>query len=136
MKTFHRIISLALVAFLLSSGLPLFTPQDANRDTVVGLDDAILHLMDFARTADDPVTFTSSVEKLLSTLQAVAGLKTVLEPDHDTQSSSPAFFLDSPYLISSYDGSTASNSHFLTYKKSSFYESIVSTPFSPPPELA
>ena len=109
MKPSLRIVSLVLVVFLLSSGLPLFSPQDANRDCIIGLDDAISRIKDFARTADNSASFTTSVEKLLSTLHVIAGLKTVIKPAHDKKSANPAFSLDSPYLISAYDGATFSN---------------------------
>ena len=61
MKAANPVISALLIVLMLLSGLPLFSPEDANRDTLVGLDDVILQVMDFAETADDPVTFTSRV---------------------------------------------------------------------------
>jgi hypothetical protein len=135
MKPSHRTISLVLVVFLLSSGLPLFSPQDANRDTIIGLDDAISRIKDFARTADNSASFTTSVEKLLSTLHVIAGLKTVIKPAHDPKSTSPAFSLDSPYLISAYDGATFTDNRLFVYEEASFYHSIVFTPSPPPPNV-
>jgi len=63
---------------MLASGLPLFSPEDGNRDSRVNLEDAILCVQDFARTADNPAAFTANFEKTVSALQVVAGLKTVI----------------------------------------------------------
>jgi hypothetical protein len=135
MQTSHRIVSLILALLMVSSGLPLFSVEDANRDTLVGLDDAIIHIRDFTQTAEDPVAFTSTVEKMLAALHTVAKLKTVIKPQQDTKSTSLSFCLDLPYLISSYDGLTPSSLFTSLHDVSLPYQSMIITPASPPPEV-
>ena len=133
MKAANPVISALLIVLMLLSGLPLFSPEDANRDTLVGLDDVILQVMDFAETADDPVTFTSQVEKMLATLHAVAGMRAVIKPEQDTSSTNPSFCLDGPYLMSSSAEWAPSDICSFFCEESPSYESVVITPFTPPP---
>jgi hypothetical protein len=132
MRTTKHILSLTLVLALLSSGLPVFCPIDANRDRNINLDDAILHVRDFAGTAEKPFSFESAVEKTIFTLHVLAGLKTHIKPAKDAKST--AFQPDSLYLLSLVDLPFQFNRCSQLSKPAFSYESIVMTPDTPPPE--
>jgi hypothetical protein len=124
-----HILSLMLVFTVLFSGLPLFSPEDANHDTRIDLGDAILRVKDLARTAESLEGFTLGFENALSALTAVAGLKTSLQPPRKTQS------------VESFPSITASNTflvYFISYpsisEKISTYESVVQLMPTPPPK--
>ncbi len=84
MKKIRHILSVILISTLLLSGLPLFSPEDASRNNRVDLEDAVLLVRDFARTAEDPTAFTASVQRVVSTMNVVAGLKAVISQTDDT----------------------------------------------------
>jgi hypothetical protein len=134
MKSVARILSSILALLMLSSGLPLFSPEDANRDQMLGLDDAILQVKDFAGTAEDPGTFAITVERMLSTLHAVAGLNTIIKPAHDKKSIGASFGLDVPYLASFCDKFRPTDIPSSFYEESASYESVSFTPSPPPPQ--
>ena len=100
MYTTKYIISAILIITLLSSGLPLFSPEDANRDSSVTLEDVILHVRDLARSAENPTAFAVSMKKTLSTLYAVAGLKTIIKKNNDIKFKTQ-FGFEIPCFISS-----------------------------------
>jgi len=134
MQTVRYILSAILIFAMLASGLPLFSPEDANRDSSVDLKDAILCVQDFARTADNPAAFTANFEKTVSALQVVAGLKTVITSAGDTKSLTASLTLDSPYLASLFDFSFAPAACSKPAGQSFYYQSILSSPDSPPPQ--
>ena len=115
MRILTPIVNVALVLALIFSGLPLFSLQDANRDSVVNLEDAILHVKGFARTAEEPATFRTQIEKAVSTLYVVSGLKSVIKQAGDTKSTTTLPALDFPYLISSNDLLPPLNNFCLLY---------------------
>ena len=133
MNSFKHLLSLILMAAILFSGLPVFSPEDATRDTRIDLKDAILLVRNFARTADDPASFAASVKKALSGLHAVAGLKTVIKASDDKQSSTAPPGLELPSLISSYSFPVPANDSTQVKEKQISYKSIVLSPNSPPP---
>ena len=134
MYTTKYIISAILIITLLSSGLPLFSPEDANRDSSVTLEDVILHVRDLARSAENPMAFAVSMKKTLSTLYAVAGLKTVFKKNNEIKFKTQ-FGFEIPYLISSNTLLILSNNYSLSFERDFFYESIVISPDPPPPCL-
>lgn len=134
MHTTKHIISVILIITLLSSGLPLFSPEDADRDTMVTLEDAILNVRDLAGTTENPAAFAVSMKKTLSTLYAVAGLKTIIKKNNDIKFKTQ-FGFEIPYLISSNTLLILSNNYSLSSERDFFYESIVTSPDSPPPCL-
>jgi len=136
MQTVRHILSAILVFAMLASGLPLFSPEDGNRDSRVNLEDAILCVQDFARTADNPAAFTANFEKTVSALQVVAGLKTVITSAGDAKSITASPGLDSPYLIASFDFSFAPAACSKPVGQSFYYQSILSSPDSPPPRCS
>ncbi|MFH1965985.1 MAG: hypothetical protein ABIJ42_10660, partial [Acidobacteriota bacterium] len=112
-----------------------FSPEDANRDSRVDLEDAIRQVRDFARTAYEPEDFTSSVEKTVSTLRIVAGLKTNLKADNDSKSRPIQLSLDSPYIPSLVNHSFQLETFSQIMERSFLYQSIVITPDTRPPKL-
>ena len=134
MQTVRHILSITLVFAILASGLPIFSPEDANRDSRLDLKDAVLHVQDFARTADNPSAFMANFENAVSALQALAGLKTVIKPADNAKSTNTILSPDISYLTSSYNLSTTLNSYFQLTEESFYYQSITSTPASPPPQ--
>lgn len=134
MHTTKHIISVVLIVTMLSSGLPLFSPEDANLDSSVTLEDVILHVRDLARSAENPETFTAGMKKTLSTLYAVAGLKTIIKKNNEIKFKTQ-FGFEIPYLISSNTLLILSNNYLLASERDYFYESIVISPDSPPPCL-
>ena len=135
MYTTKYIISAILIITLLSSGLPLFSPEDANRDSSVSLEDVILHVRDLARSAENPTAFAVSMKKTLSTLYAVAGLKTVIKKNNNEIKFKTQFGFEIPYLISSNTLLILSNNYSLSFERDFFYESIVISPDPPLPCL-
>ena len=133
MRPAKHILSAILIAALLSSGLPLHGPEDANRDSLTNLEDAILNVRDFTQTAHKPAVFTSKVKKVLSTLHVVAGLKTYIQPvkEKNSPNAFPAF--DLPYLISSTNPSVLLNNCSMICEHAFQFESIFLTHPSPPP---
>ncbi|MDM8523400.1 hypothetical protein QUF80_08510 [Desulfococcaceae bacterium HSG8] len=130
-KTRH-ILSIILIAAMLLSGLPLFSPEDASRDNQVDLQDAILWVKDFVRTVDSPVQFTASVEKVLSTLNVVAGLKTTIRKGGDVKSGAKSVISDF-CLISSNDYPMFSgNSSYMCDQLYSYSSADILPEFPPP----
>lgn len=134
MHTTKHIISAILIITLLSSGLYLFSPEDANRDTMVTLEDAILNVRYLAGTAEKPAAFAVSMKKTLSTLYAVAGLKTIIKKNNNIKFKTQ-FGFEIPYLISSNTLLILSNNYSPFSERDFFYESVVISPDPPPPCL-
>ena len=134
MHTVRHILTISLVLAILTSGLPLFSPEDANRDSTVDIRDAILSVKDFARTADNLSAFAANFENAVSALQALAGLKTVIKPANNAKSATASPTLDLPYLISSFDFLFAQATCSKPAGQSFYYQSILSSPDSPPPQ--
>jgi len=135
MRISRHILSAILILAMLSTGLPIFSPGDANRDSRVNLEDAILQVKDFVRTAETPAAFTSKIRKALSTLHVVAGLKTDIKPVKDAKSSNSLPALNPPYLINSITLSTPSSTCSQVSEQTFHYESILFPPTTPPPQF-
>ena len=133
MQTLRHILSIALVFAILATGLPSFIPEDANRDSSVDLKDAVLHVQDFARTADNPDAFAANFENTVSALQVLAGLKTVIKPADNAKSMTTQFCPESPCLISLFNLSLPSHNSSKLLEKSISYQSISISPNFPPP---
>jgi hypothetical protein len=134
MQAIKHILSVILVAAILMSGLPMFSPEDANRDSRVDLEDVILQVRELASTAEEPGSFTASMEKTISTLRLLAGFKTAIKAD-TTKSSVNSFNLNLPYLISAYIPSNQSGNYHAIQEKLISYVSFIITPSSPPPQF-
>jgi len=133
MRTTKHILSWILVLALLGSGLPVFCPHDANHDRKVDLDDAILHVREFAGTADRPSSFESTVQKAIFTLHVLAGIKTHIKPAKEAKST--VFQLESLYLPSLVDLPFHLDSCSEVKEQSFSYESVVIAPDTPPPRI-
>lgn len=133
MKLTNPIISIVLVVLMVAYSLPHFLPEDANRDAVIGLNDAISQVRDFAETAEKPTAFASSVEKMLSTLHVVAGLKILIKPEKDPTSAHASFCPDGFYITSSSIQLTPVNMGSFTGETVSLHQSIDIIPLPPPP---
>ncbi len=132
MQATKHILSVILIAAILISGLPMFSPEDKNRDSRVDLEDVILQVRELARTAEGPGSFTASMEKTLSALHLLAGFKTVFKAD-TTKSSVNSFSLNLPYLISALSFLDPSYNYYRASEKNLSYQSVILTPISPPP---
>ena len=132
MRTAKHILSSILALALLSSGLPVFCPHDANRDRNIHLDDAILHVRDFAGTAEKPASFEATVEKAIFTLHVLAGIKTHIKPAKEAKSTVPQ--PESLYLPSLVDLPFHFDRCSQLNEPSFCYVSIVVPPDTPPPK--
>jgi hypothetical protein len=81
MRAIRNILHFALILAILSTGIPVYHPGDANRDDRVDLADAILRVQGVARTAEQPADFKENLEDALITLTAVAGFSKVIKAD-------------------------------------------------------
>ena len=99
MQTARHILSALLILGLLSSGLPLTEPEDANRDKRVDLEDAILCIRDLVQTAETPGSFTVEVETAILALYQVADLKTSIGPVNETKSKPTSPTSSGLYLV-------------------------------------
>ena len=133
MRTFKQILTSILVLMILSSGLPVFNQEDANRDSIINLEDAILNVRDFARTAVDLVAFKSEFGKAIRTLKVVAGLKTYYKSANDSNSSNFLSNLSLTYLIPSMNSSDPSESYSTISVVLLKFDSIPFLPETPPP---
>ena len=128
------ILSATLILTILATGLPIFSPEDANRNSTVDIRDAILSIKVFAQAADNPAAFTANFGKAVSALQVLAGLKTVIKRVDDTKSTNARFFLDLPYLISSIDFSFLSHNSSQLSEVTILYKSFISLLNLHPPQ--
>ena len=133
MQTVRHILTAVLILAMLVSGLPVFTPEDANQDIRMDLKDAVLHVQDFAQTADNPAAFAVSFKNVVSTMQVLAGLKTVIACTDDAKSTAAPLSLDRPCLISLFDFSFVPAACPKIAGQSFCYQSILFSPDSPPP---
>ena len=136
MRTAKKILTAIVALTLLSSGLPMFSPEDANRDKRVDLEDAILNIKDFAKTADSPDGFMLQAEKIISTLNVLAGVKSNIRPAEETKSKTSSTGFHLFYLPATINSDVHSDTCFVTEEPSFLYQSISVEPQTPPPERA
>lgn len=130
-----RCISLLLLPLLITSWLTMaMWRDDPSGNGKMDLEDAIVLMKGFTHTAQDPSAFSASVSKLVSTLQVMAGLKTVIKPAKDTESGNAASSLTPLYLASSYNGSTPPDIAHQVTEPPFYCESAEPEPVSPPPK--
>ena len=136
MRTARLTINILLVVALLASGMPLFAPGDANRDGKVCLEDAILGVMDFARSADDSTTFATGVEKALSALTVVAGLKTSIKTANEKNTATSWQSRNVACLSVDNLVQPSADERFVISETMYLYRSIQVSPDAPPPEVS
>ena len=87
MKLLRCIVSLVLTLAISSSGIPVYMIEDVSRNGVVGLEDAIIQVQDLTQSSSSTGGFEFNFENLLNTLSAVAGLKSLVNPNKESKSS-------------------------------------------------
>jgi hypothetical protein len=132
MKINRYILIIILIGAMVLPKLPFFNPVDATRDNRVDLQDASVWIRNFARTVEDPSAFTTSVQKVLSTLNVVAGLKTVIKKGGDTRLVAKSLTGDF-CLMYSLDYSTPLGRSLRVNECKMIYRSLVIAPDFPPP---
>jgi len=135
MRLGKHILSVFLVVALLSAGLPVMCPEDADLDSRVDLSDAILHMKSFARTAEAAGVFGGELGKLVSTLRLVAGCQSYIGPVEDETSLAP-LLIDQTYLVSSYSVPIGLRSSSHMARKAAAFSSVGEAPQTPPPQDA
>ncbi|MDY6950594.1 MAG: hypothetical protein SWE60_03710 [Thermodesulfobacteriota bacterium] len=132
-----RCISLLLLPLLFSSWFTLaMWRDDPSGNGRIDLEDAIVLMKGFTHTAQDPSAFTASVSKLVSTLQVVAGLKTIIKPAKDIETGKASSPLTPLCLASSYNGATLPDIVCEVSEPPFYCESVEPEPVSPPPRAA
>ena len=131
---FKHLLILILMFSMVLSGLPMFSPEDATRDTMLDLKDAILLVKDFARTAENPADFSASVKRVVSALHAAAGLKTVIKAVGGPKSTVTPVTAKIHYLGASFQHPFPSTNGVKIPEPRVYYKSIDPIPDSPPPE--
>ena len=132
MRAFRNIIHIMLAVAILSTGMPVYHPGDANRDDRVDLADAILSVQGVARTAEQPAAFRSRLEEALITLSAVAGFQKVMTVDRSA-SIAPIYSPDSPYLISAFEFTAPRTAAPVIDQSGPAYRSVTISPDPHPP---
>jgi hypothetical protein len=132
MRAFRNIIHIGLVLAILSTGMPVYHPGDANRDDRVDLADAILSVRGVVKSAEQPAAFRSRLEAALITLSAVAGFQKVMTVDRSA-SIAPIYSLDSPYLISAFEFTAPCTAAPVIDRGGSAYRSVTISPDPHPP---
>lgn len=129
-----KILCLMLATAVLLSGFPAFSPDDISRDSNVDLQDVILGVRNIAENAEISDGFKANVERALSALNVVAGLKTLIKPNKE-KSASTFSFQNFPCLISSFP-IFKSFDNFIQIDELSFdYKSLNISPEYPPPRV-
>jgi len=83
MQALRNTIHIMLVLAVLSTGLPLYHPGDADRDGEVGLADAILRMQGFVEQTENTTDFRNGMADVLLTISSVAGFKKVIKSDRE-----------------------------------------------------
>jgi len=133
-KGFKYLFCLFLISALLASGLPVLSPEDADRDQRIDLKDAILHLQQMTQPTENKGTFKSHLQNAFETFYVLAGLKTVIKEDNSAKSGTTLFVLDSPYLITSAQLFIPEDRGMAIFAHTFRYHSISIAPTSPPPK--
>ena len=129
-----RCISLLLLPLLIISWLSMAMWRDGPAGNgKIDLEDAILLMKGFTHTAQDPSAFRASVAELVSALQVMAGLKTVIKPAKDTEPGNASSPLTPLYLASSCNGLTPPDIVCEVTEPPFYCESAEPEPVSPPP---
>jgi hypothetical protein len=134
-KTAKNIFAIYLAVTLLASGLPLTMPGDANRDNRIDLADAILTMRTLVTSGDHHEEFMSAVRMTITTLQAAAGIKTVIQAPHNRSSSVNLANIDSHFLTSSPIGLNYTIMAFWVAQEAIHFTSHIVSPAPPPPEM-
>lgn len=136
MRSVRNIIHFALVLAILSAGMPLYHPGDANRDDRVDLADAILRVQDLAQTAERSVSIRESLEDALITLSVVAGFQKVIKADRGAIYKQNTSHVNILAINSGCQPETLPPAGLLAEKATFLYLSPATPPPTPPPLCA
>ena len=136
MQFSKNIVSILLVILLMGTGLPVFHSVDLSRDGRTDLQDVILSVKDLAQSAEDAGKLNQNFKQVVTTITAVAGLKTVIKKTSDTNSANSIQTLDTPYLKYSNQHVVLTVSWSKVEDNLSSYNSINYRPVLPPPQIS
>jgi hypothetical protein len=129
-----RFVSLMLLFLLMISWSTVaIRRDDPSGNGKIDLEDAIMLMKGFTFSARDPSVFTANAKEVVSTLQVMAGLKTVIKPAKEIESGSAPPPVTPLYVASSWNGSTPPDMVCEVTEPPSYCESIEPEPISPPP---
>lgn len=83
MRALRITIHLTLALAILSAGLPLYHPGDADRSGGIDLTDVIVSVRQLVRAADDETAFSAGMENTLTALLVAADLKKMIRTDRE-----------------------------------------------------
>ncbi len=137
MRRIGFILHILLIIGMLASGIPFFNPGDVNHDGAVGLEDAIMGVKDFARSAENPAVFTDAIEKAISSLSVVAGLETSIVPARDSNVRGTIHLFQACFSVPSQIGAIMPADSVLAplWLDETHYQSIALPPAAPPPNM-
>ncbi|MDM8542698.1 hypothetical protein QUF90_16610 [Desulfococcaceae bacterium HSG9] len=136
MQTTKHILSALLIVTMLSTGLPVFNPEDTNLSNRAMLEHAILSAQALAHSAQNAGSFKAEMKKTLSSLYVAAGLQTAITTDNEDKSAFTFSSSDSPFIISSYYLLSSSYYNESIYNLNISYQSFVCNLTPPPPNTA
>lgn len=136
MKTVKNSLGIfILITALLSIGMPVFSPNDVNRDMSTDLHDLILSVRTVADSVETSSDFRSGFTGAVSTMKIVAGLETEISTDRDDVQLNSKNFQNIQYLIPSNLFCFTIFTSMIT-EADFTYKSISLTVDTPPPEPA
>lgn len=133
-KQRKNILVVFMILSLMLTGLPVLHTQDADRDGVISLSDAILMVRDLTDSVQTPTQFTTSVKRAIIALHTAAGLNTVIQPDDETTVTGTAITLDYPWLKGTKIALMPDRDSFVISQETFAYCSIILPPAPPPPK--
>ena len=134
MHTARHILSALLILGLVSSGLPMTEPEDANHDKRVNLEDAILCVRDLVQSVEKPGSFQAEAETAISVLYQIAELKKSIGPVNETKLRPISLTSIGFYLVPSVNRPCYAEDSSSLSENSFLYESLSLEPPTPPPE--
>jgi hypothetical protein len=136
MYSSKNIVVITLVFLMLGTGLPIFHSGDLSRDGRTDLQDVILSVKDLARTAEKPGALAEELARVVTTLTAVAGLRSVIKQESASSSSNSAQILDTPCLTTSIARMVSIDWWSRVNVLTDTFNSISSKPILPPPQIS
>ena len=110
--------------------------QDADRNSRVDLRDVVLHVKQFAQTAENTGSFEAEIARVLESMLVAAGLKTVILQHSPVKDASFTSGADTVYLRCD-TGFECGSLHIGTVvERSNPLKSIPLAPPSPPPRIS
>ena len=133
MRSVRITIHIMLALAILSAGLPLYQPGDANRNGGVDLTDAIVSVRQLARAATGEGAFRDGMENTLNSLSVVAGLKSTIRTGRDPGIETGVSIMPAFMIISTYKFEALPPAALCAADRSLLYSSPMLIPPTPPP---